>query len=133
VAQREILEVLLNEPELLAEVRGQIDVGDFDVPVLRDVALALLDVAERPGGFSLRAVLAGTESTQTGEVIVELQRVGEAKDNYRSRLLDALAVLGRQREHSGTIPADDARGDSNISGVRQRAPSRQNPHSIGLT
>jgi DNA primase len=133
VAQRELLEVLINEPELVAEVEGKIGAGDFDVPVLHEIASVLFDVVRSGQEFSVRAVLAGTESVATSEAIVELQRVGEAKGNYRSRLLDAVAVLERRREGSGTVPAGETQKEPNAENLRKPASGRQNPHSIGMT
>jgi DNA primase len=131
-AQREVLEVLLNEPALLSEVGDAMDVADFDVPVLRDIVSVLSQRGPAAEEISIRSVLAATESVQTSEAIIELQRVGEAKGNYRSRLMDALAVLARRRQDSGTVSADRGRRRADIHGCDERDPGRQNPHSIGM-
>jgi DNA primase len=129
VAQREILEVLLNEPGLFHSMEGKITEDLFDVPILRQVAQILFDILRSDEDFALRAVLARTESVQLGDCIIELQEVGERKGNYRSRLSDALEILGRGRDRFGT-EASNAR---DFTGDDRRVSGRQNPHSIGMT
>ena len=133
VAQREVLEVLLNEPGLFRAVEGEIAADLFDVPILRDIAAITLDILRSEEDFALRAVLARTESVQLGDSIVELQEVGERKGNYRSRLTAALDALHRQKDRSGTIRTSGTKDRSGFSGVGEGPVQRRNPHSIGLT
>jgi len=133
VAQREVLEVLLNEPGLFHSVEREIAENLFDVPVLREVAAILFDILRSEEDFALRAVLARTESVQLGECIIELQEVGERKGNYRSRLIDALDALNRYKDRSGTIRTDGIKNGTGFSGVGEGLSERQNPHSIGMT
>jgi DNA primase len=102
-AQREILEVLLNEPGLFHGVDEGISPDLFDVPILVQLASILLDVIQSEEDFSLGRVLARAESVEVGERIVELQRVGEEKGNYHSRLVDALKVLRRRPDHASGV------------------------------
>ncbi|MBN1506533.1 MAG: DNA primase [Sedimentisphaerales bacterium] len=131
-AQREILEVLLNEPGLFHSIGQEITEDLFDVPILREIAGVLLDVLRSEEDFALRVVLARTESVQLGDCIIELQEVGEHKGNYPSRLGDALDVLYRGKDHSGTIRADGTTNRSGFSGITRGPVQRQNPHSIGM-
>lgn len=133
VAQREVLEVLLNEPGLFRTVERPITEDLFDVPVLREIAAIVLDVLRSEEDFALRAVLGRTESVQLGDSIIELQEVGERKGNYQSRLIDALNALDRKKDRSGTVRMDGAEIGSGFSGVEAKPPTRQHPHSIGLT
>jgi len=133
VAQREILEVLLNEPGLFHNIERPITEELFDVPILQEIAAIVLDVLRSKEDFALRAVLARTESVQLGDSIIELQEVGERKGNYCSRLTDALNVLCRRQDLSGTVRPGGTGKASGSSGVGENAPERRNPHSIGLT
>jgi hypothetical protein len=133
VAQREILEVLLNEPGLFHNIERSITEELFDVPILREIAAIVLDILRSEEDFALRTVLARTESVQLGDSIVELQELGERKGNYCSRLTDALDVLNRQKDLSGTVRTGGTRSGSGFSGVGECPPERRNPHSIGLT
>ncbi len=132
-AQREVIEVLLNEPGLFHSIGRPITEDLFDVPVLREVAAILFDVLRSEEDFALRAVLARTESVQLGDCIIELQEVGERKGNYHSRLTDALDTLSRHKDRSGTMRTGEAKNGSGFSGVGQGPPQQRNPHSIGLT
>jgi DNA primase len=132
-AQREVLEVLLNEPGLYHRMEPGVSQDLFDVPVLAQIAAMLLDVIRSDDDFSLGRVLARAESVQIGERIVELQRVGEQKSNYASRLTDALKVLHGRRSRSGDLRASGAiRGANSVSAAGE-SPGRQHPHSIGIT
>lgn len=133
VAQREVLEVLLNEPGLFHSIGRKITEDLFDVPILREVAAILFDVLRSQEDFALRAVLARTESVQLGDCVIELQEVGECKGNYRSRLVDALDALTRHKNRSGTIQTGEAKNGNSFSGVGEGLSPRQNPHSIGMT
>ncbi len=131
-AQREILEVLLNEPGLFHSVDPSISLDLFDVPVLAQLASILWDVIQSEEDFSLGRVLARAESVEIGERIVELQRVGEEKGNYHSRLVDALKVLGRRQEGSSGVRTEEAVLRANSSPPTGGPAGRQNPHSIGI-
>ena len=132
-AQREILEVLLNEPGLFHAFGRRIAPTLFDVPILSQIAGVLLDVVRSETDYSVNAVLAGTESVRVAEGIIELQRVGEQKGNYRSRLADALDVLGRRDDTAGTVATDSDGKKRDSAGTNRQPVWRQNPHSIGMT
>jgi DNA primase len=133
VAQREILEVLLNEPGLFHSIGREITENLFDVPILCEIAAILFEILRSEEDFALRAVLARTESVQLGDCMVELQEVGERKGNYRSRLTDALDALSRYKDRSGTIGTGGTKNGSGFSGVGEGLRERRNPHSIGMT
>jgi DNA primase len=132
VAQREVLEVLLNEPGLVHNVERSVAQDMFDVPILGQIASILLDVIRSDGDFSLSQVLGRIESVELAECVIELQRVGEQKGNYPSRLVDALEVLSRRR-----LRTKDVRTNAAVERGRSAQPpagpgGRQNPHSIGI-
>jgi DNA primase len=132
VAQREVLEVLLNEPGLVHSVERSVTQDMFDVPILGQIASILLDVIRSDGDFSLSQVLARIESVELAECVIELQRVGEEKGNYPSRLVDALEVLSRRRLRTKDVRTNAA-GERGESTQAPAGPGgRQNPHSIGI-
>jgi DNA primase len=95
IAQREVLEVLLNEPKLFETVKQKITVEDFDVPVLRQTASILFEALSNNPVTRLAEIIARTESPQIGSLLVELAQSGEAKGNFKSRLTGALDAIGR--------------------------------------
>jgi hypothetical protein len=131
-AQREILEVLLNEPGLFHRVDQAIAPDLFDVPSLAPIAAILLDAVRSGEDFSLGAVLARVESVEVGERIVELQRVGEEKGNYHSRLVDALRVLRRRPDHSAGVRTHGGGLGQDSPPSAEQPAGRQNPHSLGM-
>lgn len=131
-AQREILEVLLNEPGLFHGVDQAITPDLFDVPLLAPIAAILLDAVRSEEDFSLGAVLARVESVEIGERIVELQRVGEEKGNYHSRLVDALRVLRRGPDHGAGVRTHDGALGPDAHPSAEQPVGRQNPHSLGI-
>jgi DNA primase len=133
-AQREILEVLLNEPGLLHSVEQDITEDLFDIPILNRIASILLEAIRSTDDFTINRVLVRTESQELAQGIVELQTVGESKGNYHPRLMDALGILRRQRQ--GTIQevrTQKAGPPGSESQIVPGHPQRRNPHSIGLT
>jgi DNA primase len=131
-AQREVLEVLLNEPGLAHSIERRITQDMFDVPVLSRIASILLDIIQSDDDFSISRVLARTESVELAECIMELQRVGEEKGNYRSRLVDSLEVLSRRWRQMADVPTRTvmSQGDARSNDVKPS--DRQHPHSIGM-
>jgi len=132
-AQREVLEVLVNEPGLYHDHRDEIAESLFSVPVLRQVAVVLLDALRADGDFSFSALLARIESVSLAESVVELQVAGEQKGNYVSRLTDALRVL---RRHSEGFPMIEVNRQKNATGCVAEpdgSGSRENRHSLGLS
>ncbi|MCL5279703.1 MAG: DNA primase [Planctomycetes bacterium] len=132
-AQREVLEVLLNEPGLFHRVEPGVSQDLFDVPVLAQIAAILLEVIQSEEDFSLSRVLARAESVEIGERIVELQRVGEEKGNYPSRLADALRVLHGRSGRGADARTSLAVAEVNSARPAGGSPGRQHPHSIGIT
>ena len=96
-AQREILEVLLNEPALFENVKGKVTVESFDVPILNQIACRLFEMLNDGGQVSISGVLGGIESVEVGNAVMELGDAGEEKGNFESRLCDALEIIARYR------------------------------------
>jgi len=133
IAQREIIEVLLNEPRLFEIVRGKITVEDFDVPILRQTASILFETLSANPETSLAEILAGVESPEAGSLIVELAQSGEAKGNFDSRLAGAMEAIGR---HQAQARKTEIKAVENQTQFLQRFlenTEKQNPRSIGMT
>ena len=93
VAQREILEVLLNEPKLYETVKQQISVDIFDVPILRQVAAILFETLDCDINASLNEIMVRAESVELGNCIMELEAAGQKKGNFETRLTGALSAI----------------------------------------
>jgi len=132
-AQREILEVLLNEPKLLEMVKQKITPEVFDVPILRHIATTLFETLSTEPTAPLAAVLAKTESVKADSVIVELAQAGEKKANFQSRLAGALDAIQRyqaQRRKSEIKTIEDQR--QFLQRFSENT-AKQNPHNVGMT
>jgi DNA primase len=132
VAQREVLEVLLNEPKLFEIVKQKITVEDFDVPILRQIADILFQTLSVDINASLKEILARAESVEAGSVIVQLAQGGEEKGNFQSRLAGALNAMQRiqgKREKSDIKAIEDQ-----IRFLRRFSEDtvKENPHNVGM-
>ena len=112
-AQREVLEVLLNEPKLYEKVKQKITADVFDVPVLRQVATILFKTLDGNINASLSEILARAESVELGNCIMELATVGQKKGNkcnFESGLAGALSAIEQykaQRQSTETRSIED--------------------------
>jgi len=133
IAQREILEVLLNEPKLFEIVKQKITAEDFDVPMLRQTASILFEMLSTSPETPLAEILAGTESPEAGSLIVELAQSGEVKGNFESRLAGALDTIGRH--HAQGRKSEIKAIDDQTQFLRRvlENTEKQNPRSIGMT
>ena len=131
-AQREVLEVLLNEPKLFDIVKQYVTVDDFDVPILGQMAAILFRTLESEPQPSLAAVLAGTESVEVGRCFVRLAEAGEEKGNFKARLAGAVKVIQRlqRQKRSSEIKAVEEPAEF-LRHVRDSA-GRENRHNIGM-
>jgi DNA primase len=132
VAQREVLEVLLNEPKLFEIVKQRISAEVFDVPILRQIADILFQTLSADSNASLKEILTGAESVEAGSVIVQLAQGGEEKGNFQSRLagaLDAIQRIQGQRKKSDIKTIEDQ-----TQFLRRFSEStvKENPHNIGM-
>jgi len=106
-AQREVLEVLLNEPGLFEVVEQKITEEVFDVPILGQVAAILFESLKTDIDAQLREILARTESVELGKCFMELAQAGEEKGNFQSRLSGALDTIEKYqaKRQNGRIEA----------------------------
>jgi hypothetical protein len=133
VAQREVLEVLLNEPKLLGVVKQKITAEVFDVPILRQIATILFETLDADTDASLTAVLAKAESVETGGLIVKLAQDGEEKGNFESRLTGALDVILRQQAQKRKNEIKAIEDQTRFLRCVFENTGKQNPHNLGMT
>jgi len=132
VAQREVLEVLLNEPKLYETLKQQITPDVFDVPILGQVATILFETLDQNLNTSLKEILARTESVELGKCIMKLAAVGQKKGKFESRLADALGAIEHyqaQKQIIKTSALDD--GTEYLRKIHKSA-ARKNPHCRGM-
>jgi DNA primase len=131
MAQREILEVLLNEPKLFEVVRRRITAEDFDVPMLRQTASILFKAIGANPEIRLAEIIAMTESPEAGSLIVELAQSGEAKGNFESRLAGAMDAAGRHMARKKKSEIKTVDGREYLRSVHENA-GKQNLRSTGM-
>jgi DNA primase len=131
-AQREILEVLLNEPGLFESVAKRITVEVFDEQTLREIAEVVFESLGRSERATLAQLLSRLESVQAGSAIVEMAQAGAEKGNFKQRLEQALDVVadhiqdiakGRMKS---ALSDDDAESLRKINEILPRT-NRRNP------
>jgi DNA primase len=132
-AQREILEVLLNEPNMFDLVKQKITVENFDVPILGRIAALIFETLSTGQKTSLAAILAKTESVELGQCIVELAESGEEKGNFKARITGAIDVLQRLQVKRTKPEIKTLKDQKKFLRSVCEATEKQNPHSIGMT
>ena len=131
-AQREVLEVLLNEPRLYETVKQKITADVFDVPILGQVAAILFETLNGDINASLKEIQVRTESVELGNCIMELSAAGQKKGNFESSLAGALGAIEQytaQKQNGLTESIEDQR-----EFLRRYYDSREktNPHNVGM-
>jgi DNA primase len=108
LAQREVLEVLLNKPGLYEDIREKITPDIFDVSILGQAAAVLFETINEHSGASLKEIFSRAESVELAACITELAHSGEKKGNFEPRLADALATLESCRTQKNIISIEAA-------------------------
>jgi DNA primase len=132
-AQRELLEVLLNEPTLFEIVKRKITPDIFDVPISRQIAGLLFEMLNKNINTSLTEMLARTDSVELGNALVELSQTGEEKGNFKVRLTGALVAIerGRARKINGSLEIIDDQ-KKYLRKIHENT-GKENPHNVGMT
>ena len=132
-AQREILEVLLNEPKLFELVKEKATAEFFDVPILRQIADILFETLNSDAEPSLAAVLAKAESVEVGNVIAELAQAGEEKGNFQPRLIGALNAMQQEQRQIKKRKIKAIKDQRQFLRHFVENTGKQNPRNIGMT
>ena len=90
--ERQVLEVLLNEPGLFADIAESIDPAQFARRDLRAIAARVWSLGAS-GRLSLEAVLADPQLSQYGSLVTDLLTAGERRGNHERTLAAAAACL----------------------------------------
>ena len=131
-AQRELLEVLLNKPELFKNVKQKITADDFDVPVLKQIADVLFETLTAEPNPSLAQILANLESAQASASLVELAKTGEQKGNFDSRLTAALKAIQRYQQRSKISECKAGKNQKQFLQRLSETTAKENPHNVGM-
>jgi len=129
-AQREVLEVLLNEPKLFEIVKQKITADLFDVPILRQIAAIMFETLNTNIDASLAEMLAKTESVELGSSLVELTQGGEEKGNFKARLTGALNAIDRYQAQKSRI--ETIEDPSQFLRKVYENTGKENPHNVGM-
>ena len=131
-AQREILEVLLNKPELFEVIKQDISAEAFDVPILKQIATILFETLNAEPNASLTAVLAKAESPQESSAIVQLAQAGEDKGNFQARLTGAMDAIRRYQARKKKSEIKAVEDQTRFLKRFSENTVKQNPHNIGM-
>jgi DNA primase len=96
LAERYVLEVLLNRPELFDEASDRIDPRDFTDPRLGRVAAAVWELAGG-GRLALEELLGREDLAELGSLVAELASAGERRGNDEQTLAGAVEHMLRRR------------------------------------
>ena len=97
-AHREIIEVLLNRPELLSAVGDVVSgPGDFKDEIHRAIAERLWQYGQLGGSGMLSEILAGVESVQLCGIMTDMAEAGAARGNFEERLIAAVKNIEHMR------------------------------------
>lgn len=130
-AQREILEVLLNEPAFFKIVKQKVTAKSFDVPILAQIAAVLFEILEK-GEFSLAKILATVESVELAGAVTELAHSGGEKGNFRARIIGAVDTLLKNPPGRTTCDIKSVEDQMQfLKNVQQKA-EKKNPYNIGM-
>ncbi|UCE49535.1 MAG: DNA primase [Phycisphaerales bacterium] len=132
VAQREVLEVLLNEPTLYAAVRQKITADVFDVPILSQIGEIIFETLDLDSKAPLRQFLARTESVQLGNCLMELAQAGQVKGNFEWRLAKALDAIERHQARKKRIAIEAQKNESDYLRKLNEMTDKVNVHTTGM-
>jgi DNA primase len=132
-AQKEILEVLLNEPDLYETSKQKITTDLFDIPILIQIAVILLEMLNEKPSVSLAEILARVESVEAGNLIVQLAESGEKKGNFQTRLNGALEAIQQYRQHKKKNDIKSIKDENKFLERFIENAGRRNPRNMGMT
>ncbi len=131
-AQREILEVLLNEPGMFEVIQKNISRDVFDVPIYKEIAGIVFDLLSEKPAATLAEVLARAESTEAGSVIVQLAQTGEEKGNFELRLSGALEAVKSAEEQSKRSRIKPTQDQIKFLRSFSETATRRDPRNVGM-
>ncbi len=97
-AERHILEVLVNEPDLFDAAAERISPADFTDPKYKAIATCIWATGQS-GQIALEELLAREELADFGGLLTELAGAGERRANYQETLTGAVDLMVYHRHH----------------------------------
>ncbi|MFP4104460.1 MAG: DNA primase [Phycisphaerae bacterium] len=124
LAERHILEVLLNREGLYETAAERVGPEDFTDPALRLIAQCIWRLGD-DGRFSLDELLASSEMASLGGLISDLATEGEKRGNFDQTLAGGLAHLGYLNEKR--TPGGGSGNSLDDEALRRIHESKANP------
>ncbi|MCP4454603.1 MAG: DNA primase [Planctomycetes bacterium] len=131
VMQREILEVLLNEPRFYRSIQEDITVETFDDPILKQVAQVFFGLLQGNPEATGTQVLARFDSDEIHRVVTGLMLEGEKKGNFKLRIEEAADVVKKGQLFSREMMGGQGDPLGRLNATRNRAGER-NTRSLGF-
>ncbi len=115
-AQQEVVESLLNKPELLAMVETRLSIDFFTVDFLREIMQNVLLLYEDGEDLTLHKLLGRITDTSISSFIVDLTERSEnrKKTDYVRQLREALRVL-EENERNNELNVDNIDSDEDLN------------------
>lgn len=132
LAQREILEVLLDRPELFKSVKQKISAEDFDQKVLKQIFVLILETVKNSNCVSPAEILSRTESPSIAGVITQLVQAGEKKGNFTARLEGAIEAIDRHKNQAEKNRIRQIKNKTEFLKNFYENTRKQNPHNVGM-
>ena len=120
LAERHVVEVLLNAPQLFDHAAERIDPADFTDEALGTIARHIWQKAAN-GHLHLDELLANEQMTALGPVVTELLAAGEHRGNYEATLTGAVDEIARRRHLADldALKADALKADDSDDALRK--------------
>jgi len=131
-AQRQVLEVLLNQPRLADSVKNDIEPELFDVPVLKQIACVVFDIIRQNPDTNLKQILAEVESVELANAIVALEHIGREKGNFQASLQDAVRIVKHYQSRKKVEQLKKTSNETDLLKSVLENSRKQNPHNIGM-
>ncbi len=120
-AEREILEVLLDRPELFDDVMERIDPADFRDALLRTIAQRVWEKGLE-GRMNLEELMGSEDMASLSGLLAELALSGERRGNHEATLSAAVTALldRRDREEIEQLKQGQLDDDEHLRQLQQR-------------
>ncbi len=135
VATRELLEVVLNEPSYHATIGAAFDAELLGDDQLRRIGRYVLESLNRSGEQEVHELLAGIESVEDAQRVVDLQMAGQRRGNFAATVDGAVARIYqvRNRRYADALRdtlrlPEQATPDSDSDALARVEMARQHRH-----